>query len=905
MATQSNVETLNEEMVRTWLEQQVRSHGITYRDAVAKFRMGTTEATMLAALDNVVAEHDRGVKTPQNFTDVTVAQRRDLLEAGWYPGSSPETPVWSRLRRNMMESALSASFEKIDRSTEQIVRQLAEPNAKGDKRLGAVVGNVQSGKTANYAAVIAKAVDAGYRLVIVLSGIHNNLRSQTQLRLDRDLLVGSTEVRWHRLTDPAADFGTAERKNATTIIAGPEQRVLAVVKKNSGRLRNLISFLNAIDPQTMNHTPVLIIDDESDQATPDSSRKDSESPTVINGLLKEVWGKVRNGSYVGYTATPFANFFMDPDDTNGLYPRDFVHVMPTPEQYFGAERIFGMSAEDSDESFGATEGADVVRPIPGSELDLLRPKKRDESRDFQPKVTKSLGQAIRWFIVASAIRRVRGQKDEHSSMLLHTTQYTDPHFGMKEAVNDFLVELKDAAFDEDVKSFREVFKEERDRAAELYHGEDGAVPWSSVEKQIFEVLRVLNVVVDNGIEEEERRLSYENSPQTVIVIGGGTLARGLTLEGLFVSYFTRSSNTYDTLLQMGRWFGYRVGYEDLQRIWISEGLDEDYRFLARVESEMRSEIQTMIDEGKRPEEIGIRIRQHPGRLQITAVNKMKHTDEVEVDFEGYRMQTYIFDVLDGEAMASNLSRTKHFLKGICGHYDEGHRVYSDIPFEKIREFMDGFKVNEKFKKLHSKSLEWTAEKLPEVPWNVVVASGSIDATTLKDTPSPVNPVKRAPIALRDGSEDTGSVNIRTLMTGDDMVIDFKRLKTLPQDVSRDGLGGSLSMKEMKSARKAAGGAAGKGLLVLYPISRHSSVSESQRGTARSSMETVLESMGIEIEPGEAEPIIGYGMVIPSDTEGKLKHRGTYIAVRPDVTDAVDEDEFLPETVQDSEGNFSG
>lgn len=375
--------------------------------------------------DRATLQKDQVLKRTK-LTEVGIARKQDLKEIGWYQGV-PDGGVWEALRERMLGSGLADAIGQIDVSTEEIVASMAEPYVDNDRRCGLVIGNVQSGKTANYSAVIAKALDSRYKFVIVLSGIHNNLRKQTQKRLERDLGVLSDSQDWYRLTNADGDFGRAHAGNATAIVA-KHNRVLAVVKKNSSRLRNVLSFLRNLDSQTKKNTPFLIIDDESDQATPDSSAGVDDDPTAINRLMRELWAEVRNGTYIGYTATPFANVFMNPnsserDGLEELYPSDFVKAMPTPSDYFGAERIFGSTMRP--ERGNDPSSPDVVRMIPNDEVRLISPRGKNAGH-AEPPVTNSLETAIRWFIVASAVRRVREQHGEHSTMLIHTTHRVDP-----------------------------------------------------------------------------------------------------------------------------------------------------------------------------------------------------------------------------------------------------------------------------------------------------------------------------------------------------------------------------------------------------------------------------------------------------------------------------------------------
>lgn len=846
-------------------------------------------------LEALEREHEEKVLTRTKLTEVGTARRKDLRELGWYSGA-PEGGVWSNLRSRMAAGGLAAAVESIDRSTEEIVASIAEPRVDDDNRLGLVIGNVQSGKTANYSAVIAKALDSGYKFVLVLSGVHNNLRRQTQVRLDSDLGIFEDPQAWYRLTDSEGDFGDAHSGNASSIVAN-HGRILAVVKKNSHRLKRVLDFLRSLDSATKRDTPFLIIDDESDQATPDASAKIGDEPTAINRLMRQIWAEVRNGTYVGYTATPFANVFMDPnvadDDLPGLYPRDFIHVMPTPANYFGAEKIFGLH-DVADEERDA-ELPDVIRPITKDEVRELVPSGRDVE-GFRPSVTKSLGEAIRWFIVACAVRRIRGQQKKHSTMLIHTTPRIDPHFATRDAVEEYLEPLRKASLNGDVERFKDVFEAEINTAASLYDGDGLAPTWPRISDEIPNVLRYLRTVVDNGREDDSERLSYSHEPQTVIVIGGSTLSRGLTLEGLFVSYFTRTSNTYDTLLQMGRWFGYRSGYEDLQRIWVSPRLDEDYRFLATVESDLRSEIARMTAAGMTPADIGVRVRLHPGRLQVTSSAKQKHALEAEVDFEGYRLQTTEFDFSNQEPALKNAQSAENLLQRLQSFRSSSvPTLFEDVPIEELEAFFSEFEVHEKYQAVFSDAINWSSEKLPEKRWNVVVPSEGQGADGLNVAGTKVGSIRRSPIKKEtDEIRESESINIRALMSAKDVILDLRLQDKLPPNASLSQLNNAAQY----NWRKDRDGGDGRGLLILYPISRFSASTSKDRMPMSSALEAISPALTEDGLP----PIVGMAVVAPFDSRNDLDTKGSTIAVRPIFDDAEDLDE---PTVEDTERDFKG
>ena len=888
------------DMIRGMVEDKQKAHGLSFDVAVQQVRetFVALAPDKLPLIDEYVMEHQKKIDEAVKLSETSTAFVRSGITHQWYVPNVVPGGVWAGLRGRMSKGGLASAVESIDWSSDSVVSHLAEPNVKGDKRRGLVVGNVQSGKTANYAAVISKALDAGYRFVIVMSGIHTNLRQQTQRRLERDLGVVDDKSKWFKLTTMALDFGIEYEENASSL-AGGDAKLIAVVKKNSYILQNLHAFLTAVDSGTMARTPILIIDDESDQATPDASSDGADSPTAINLWMRNIWSVVENGTYVGYTATPFANVFMHPDDSEGLYPADFLNVMPTPTNYFGAEALFGLDDVDGN-------NPDVIRHIEKSELESLRPRSRKTMADFEPQVTKSLAQAVRWFVVASAVRRMRGQAGEHSTMLVHTTHYVAPHRRMRDALNAFLKPLKDKALDGNVESFHEVFKAEINRAAELYTGEGPAPTWPLVQVEILNVLRTLQVLVDNRDAEPEERLSYaSDTPQTVIVVGGGTLSRGLTLEGLFVSFFTRTSSAYDTLLQMGRWFGYREGYEDLQRIWVSPGLDSDYSFLASVEADLRVEIERLSAAGQTPKEIGVRVRQHPGRLEITSKNKMKHVETVAVDFEGYRLQTVKFDVSAPQVLIDNAEEVSNLLSAASPYRASapsrsGGVLYADMPSAKVLGFLSNFSVHPNYQNLVDGAVRWTEEKLPERSWNVVLASGSVDEEySVGDVT--VRAVNRAPVSDSD-PDDASMVNIRALMSGGDLSLDLALLGRASAAESA-----TMKNKDQLARRAKPQGAEGKGLLVIYPISRRSAAKEGSR--VRRPMEAALREINPALVQDGVPPLFGIGFVTPFDVDDKLRSKGTYVAVRPshlDVTvDDATEDEFVEPPVIDTERDFAG
>ena len=309
----------------------------------------------------------------------------------WYTGPQSTDRYWPAYQRRLEQIGMpSGAIQSVDHASTKIVAYLGPPDVYGLQKKGLVLGYVQSGKTANFTAVLAKAADAGYRLFIVLSGIHNALRRQTQRRLD-DQLIGPHREKWTPLTTATKDFGYVPHGGQT--LSGREMRSLAVTKKNPARLRRLVEWLEDIPEEIRRECPALIIDDEADQATPNTARNGWDR-TTINRLIVEVRSLLPTSTYLAYTATPFANIFIDPQDETDLYPDDFIISLERPDGYFGAEALFGRASLDDEDD--PDDGLDMVRVIEPDEALVVRPPRgREDRNEFAPPVDGALADAVR------------------------------------------------------------------------------------------------------------------------------------------------------------------------------------------------------------------------------------------------------------------------------------------------------------------------------------------------------------------------------------------------------------------------------------------------------------------------------------------------------------------------------
>lgn len=847
------------------------------RNIINGFRLEDPEP-VLAVVDQLIkeAQQIRILDAPPGVASKPLEHEVKLVS--WYVGPQPGDKMWWPLRERITESGMKDFVNDIDLASTKVVAQLAHPAIRGTRKKGLVVGYVQSGKTANYTSVIAKASDAGYRLVIVLSGLHNNLRRQTQRRLVRDL---AADRNWFALTTDEADFGTVT--NGTALMA-TKVPMFAVVKKNASRLKRLRDWLQSIPEETRRRCPVLLLDDEADQATP-NTKAARDDMSVINRLVREVWSEIPSGTYVGYTATPFANVFMDPNDETDMYPEDFIVDLPRPSTYFGAERIFGIgSGADGDDD----EGLDMVRTVSDEEAERLQPRGRKEDRDaWTPEVTSSLDEAIIWFLVATAARRARQGIAEHSSMLVHTSQFVAAHFKMKDLLQERLWELQARVDRGDLDDFKASFDREYG-VVDPMHG-NTPVSWEDTAIVLPSVLGEARIVVDNGVSTD--RVDYgrldemgNEIAETVIAVGGGTLSRGLTLEGLVVSYFTRNATTYDTLLQMGRWFGFRPGYEELPRIWVTDSVSEQFQFLALVEAEIREEMQRMETLGVTPAQMGLRVRAHPGNLAITAKNKMVHADFVQISYSGQRHQTIWFDETDEVIQRTNLDAV-HRLGARCrdlGQVEHAgtNKLFRDVPTADVAGFLSRYVVHPAQLTLQREHVtKWLQGVARDASWNVAFMSrsdaryGTVDVGLTE----PVNSISRAPLA----TSEVGEANIKALMGSVDAVLDLGR-EVMQQVSNREA-----TFRDLRALH-----ADGSGLLLIYPISENSEpTGASARAQSRRHMESTL-------------PLMGIGVVFPELLGANATEDATFVAVRPELAkDTIDDfDEDIEFAVLDTEGD---
>lgn len=797
-------------------------------------------------------------------------------DASWYDSVDKLDKYWPPLREKL-ESKLGNTVEGIDRQADAIVSAFANPKWPQFNRQGLVVGYVQSGKTTSFEAVISKAADVGYRFVIVLSGLTDNLRNQTQQRLMRDFAMEKSA--WTFLTDEENDFPTGAKPDAVRLLSDKNKRSLAVVKKNKAVLQSLNRYLDGAGA-VADGCPILIIDDEADQASINVAPHDKSKISAINKEIRNLVAR-RKTVYTAYTATPFANILIDPNELEDLYPRDFIFVLDEPKGYFGTKTIFGHEQTETATGGPLNDGIPIIRDIPPEEERFLRPNLKQTKEGWQPELPESLESALRWFIMATSIRRSRGHK-AHSSMLIHTSFMTEVHEATLKLVTRTMKSLRNELENEqELIRWRHLW--DREIGLGLADQFGYAVPhFDEMIQFATDVFGDVRIVLDNSTSTE--RLEYNDDPETVIAIGGNTLARGLTLEGLICSYFVRNSSAYDTLLQMGRWFGFRHGYEDLPRIWLTSELHSWFRDLAVIEEELRQEMQTYALQGISPMEYLSRVRKHPA-MEITSKAKAQDAREAQATYSGMRIQTFEFPENQPEWYEQNLNATEDFVRALRrrGHkplkQSNGTYVARNVGVDLVLEFLDSYQFHRSNQggndmKSRLKSYIESERDGSLRTWNISFFGQKSDKgskinlglTGASETEGELALIARS----RLKNSAPGTINIKSLAGSKDRINDVEDRKLLDQVIAeqaREGKSGHDS--SLIRARNIVLGES-VGHLGIYAIDKESKATTQ----ARSDLNTPTHVIGVGFFfPYATEPGSGYTyMAAPTVDDQVLQHR---------------------------------
>lgn len=633
--------------------------------------------------------------------------------------------------------------------TGKILGLLKNPEDAGEwKRRGLVIGHVQSGKTANYIGLISKAADAGYKLIIVIAGIHNNLRTQTQQRVDegfigrnsdpnrRGKLIGVGLDHPNRrfpvtLTTTDKDFDKRFASQQGGDLQVYKHPVIVVIKKNVSTLKSLYSWLKELNTREsagkIDNIPMLMIDDEADNASINTKKEDI-NPTETNKQIRNVLSLFRKSCYVGYTATPFANIFINPDTEDemlghDLFPRDFIYCLDAPTNYFGPQKVF----------VDEVSSPAILRTIDDAEHIIPLKHKKDHPISDLP---RSLKNAIHAFIVGKAIRIVRDHRNKHASMMVNASRFVDVQRQLREHISLYLKKMKNAVMSNYALPEAQALKDAHMQALrEIYDEEfsDGSEPWQDIQKALYEAVDAIKIFVVNSKSDEalDYRWAEENGESlTALAIGGLSLSRGLTLEGLMVSYMYRNTKMYDTLMQMGRWFGYRADYEDLCRVWLPSESQGWYSHIAEATEELRQQIKQMRRDRMSPIDFGLYVRAHPDALLVTALNKMRYAERLTFtrNFSGRLLQTYVLSSNDN-LHSDNRSLIKYFysdLKKDKAPVSIGNSFFWEkISWEKAEQFLIQFKFHKELQGEKALALDYL-RKIADKYGAVDIAYVSLD-----------------------------------------------------------------------------------------------------------------------------------------------------------------------------------
>lgn len=812
-------------------------------------------------------------------------ENNDVVQAPRTKGSS-----WVLYKKYLKEEQLftDEAIKTIENNTIKILRKLdmgKEDSEVTSITKGLVIGNVQSGKTSNMAALMAMAADYGWNMFVILSGRIDSLRKQTKKRL-----YYATAGRkgcnnnWKQLDQLKQSEDLIESYRFNNTVDDRRTRNFVVCLKNPTRLNDLYEWFS--DRRIEQKINLMIIDDEADEAGINTRNIKDEQRSRINELIRKlangIGKKLHSINYIGYTATPYANVLNETAE-DSLYPRDFICVLPVSNEYFGPQQIFGYSTPDHE-----CEGLDIVRHIETDDIEKIRSIHDGRALDMP----EALKESLIWFLCCVSCIRHKKIHCKPVSMLIHTSQKTITHENVYRCLENWFKDT--SVFEIETwaenlwKSEKKLFNAEKfSRQYSDYRGTgqvEDLPDFDDIRGELHSLLssgrsfikmeddgtpeyhRGIHFCIDNctnnGITDEgehirlvypEKKLDFASA---FIIIGGNTLSRGLTVEGLTSTFFLRSSSCGDSLMQMGRWFGYRRGYELLPRIWITENTEKIFKFLSRQDKEFREEIEYMAAMDWAPAEYGPKVLNRPGIIAITSKNKMQSANQCGlVDCSGRNQQTYKFDN-DVSILNSNIDVTERFLRSLGHSYTQtlssptrrAAALWKNVEYKKIREFLTSFRFHKRLGLFGaiSQLLDWfdgTVVKHTFERWNVAVAGLSDDknGTWKLPTGEIVNKVSRT----RVPTDDDSVIDIKVLTNPEDLQIDYELLENT-----------TLEKKKKSSLRfadrdKVYGDVP---LLILYRVDKDS---KNTTGSAdRCDLDAPADLIGIFIHiPGKKEPLL--------------------------------------------------
>ena len=584
----------------------------------------------------------------------------------WFMNRKKELSMkyWDRYKQYLLNDKgfTGPTVNTMDDVSDELTDLLGDPTVSNFQRRGLIIGDVQSGKTANYSGLICKAADAGYKVIVLLTGTIEKLRKQTQQRIDEaftgmdsnamikqkvsvEVGVGKYDksLKAVSFTSKTSDFNAKQASNLGLSLNSLNDPVIFVIKKNVNALSKLNDWFKTFNVNGNNKidASLLMVDDESDNASINTNPEDKD-PTRTNDLIVKMLSMFNKASYVGFTATPFANIFIDPDSdedmkNENLFPKDYIYSLNAPSNYIGARNIFADNAKYQ-YMLKKIKDAEEFYPINHNKEYIIS--------DLAP----SLREAINVFLLANVVRDLRGDISTHRSMIVNISRFVNCQDQVYELINNYLKEIqnsvrlycmlneRDAIQDSNILFLKKIYNSEYPNVE---------FDWNTIQNNLYNSIASIQVNIVN--QKNYGTLNYEDNEENglrTIAVGGLSLSRGLTLEGLIVSYFYRNSKMYDTLMQMGRWFGYRKNYEDLCRIYMSQENIDWYEYISEATDELRRDVKRMRDMNLTPEAFGFRVRNDVDTLLVTARNKMRTSKEIKmnVSLSSELVETpYIYD----------------------------------------------------------------------------------------------------------------------------------------------------------------------------------------------------------------------------------------------------------------------
>lgn len=655
----------------------------------------------------------------------------------WLPArrANIEFFFWNRYKRYLeMEKHWSPEVTRtLGEVSDEILDLCGDPQSASFRIKGLVLGDIQSGKTANYTAICNKAADAGYRVIIILAGMQEDLRRQTQERLDMEFSgrrskyladlkknipvntfsMGVGKYGMPKSNEPErriASFTSVERDFNKAILISNDLSldnvncpVLFVVKKNKKVLGNLFDWLNSNNRKNAAgkiDLPMLLIDDEADNASVNTNDPDAQ-PTAINNCIRKLINLFGRVSYVGITATPFANIFIEPEENEDLFPSDFIYALSAPSNYIGAQRIFGEEEE--------ADHQDMLEEINSAEFENIFPPKHKKTLAVHS-LPEDLYKAAGYFLLVNAVRDFRQDITAHRSMMVHVSRFVKVQKQVAGILSGWLERMKSAVLSY---SCLTLDKSEKIPEIRMLHDiwewakleEKSGTNWQNIlQNYLYKAIAPIDVKEINSKSSSVLDYArYKDNGLRVIAVGGNSLSRGLTLEGLCVTYFYRNSNMYDTLLQMGRWFGYRPHYEDLVKIWLTPKAEDWYGQITRATEDLKNQIIEMRSEHRTPREFGLKVRQDPGTLIVTAQSKMRAAKPVNipVSVSGHLLETPRLKA-DLRILKENERLFKEFINQLAeigrpvSQTDErtnGNYFWQGVPAENVAQLLEDFETH--------------------------------------------------------------------------------------------------------------------------------------------------------------------------------------------------------------------